>query len=162
MDDRQPEKWMLIANQSTVQMEDQEPNGLRRMAVMEEINTVLERIKTSREDLMNVATGRRSISEFDSTLSASRLHATVARFAAALMIEPVIEAELYGVYSNIMPDAHRVITSSRTIFNMRTGFLGIPRHLTAEFAADEERLRKERTLVLKSKRNREPEDMLFR
>ncbi len=49
---------------------------------------------------MAIATGQRDIhiSEFNSQLISSPLHQNVARFASALMIEPVIEAELCQEY----------------------------------------------------------------
>lgn len=130
MDDMQPEKWMLIANQSSVLMNELEPDGKVRMNVMAEINTVLDKIKTSKDDLMSIATGNKNIHDFNVNISNSPLYNAVARFASALMIEPVIEAQLYDKYKDIIPKAHRVITSSRTIFNMTTGFMKIPSHLS--------------------------------
>ncbi len=55
---------------------------------MSKVNEVLDTIKTSRENLMAIATGQRDISEFNSQLISSPLHQNVARFASALMIEP--------------------------------------------------------------------------
>jgi hypothetical protein len=158
MDDRQPEKWMLIANQCSLQAEEEEPNGTVRVAIMQRVNKALEYIKTSRDDLMAVATGRRRIQDYDPSMPLSPLYSTVARFASALMIEPVIEAELCSANCDLLLDAHRVISSSRTIFNMRTGFLGIPRHLTVEFATARERQIDKRTEMFSSKRHLNPED----
>jgi hypothetical protein len=147
MDDRQPEKWMLIATLSSRHMNQLEPDGRRRMQVMKEVNDVLDAIKTSRDNLMAVATGQRQISSFDPQCTVTPLHEIVARFATALMIEPVVEAELCESYRRVLPDAHRVITSSRTIFNMRTGSLQIPERLTVHFAEEIEIQRKTRTVV---------------
>ncbi len=130
MDNMQPEKWMLIANQSSALMEELEPDGKVRINVMTEINTVLDKIKTSKDDLMSIATGNINIYDFNVNISNSPLYNAVARFASALMIVPVIEAQLYDKYKNIIPNAHRVISSSRTIFNMTTGFMKIPSHLS--------------------------------
>jgi hypothetical protein len=159
MDDRQPEKWMLIANQCSLQAEEEEPNGTTRVAVMQRVNKVLEEIKTSREDLMAVATGMRRIQSYDPSMPQCPLYSTIARFASALMIAPVIEAELCSANSDKLLDAHRVISSSRTIFSMRTGFLGIPRHLSVEFATARERQAHERrTELFSSKRQLNPDD----
>jgi hypothetical protein len=158
MDDRQPEKWMLIANQCSLQAEEDEPSGMVRVEIMQRVNKVLEDIKTSRHDLMAVATGLRRIQHYDKSMPQSPLYSKVARFASALMIEPVIEAELCSANSNKLLNAHRVISSSRTIFNMRTGFLGIPRHLTVEFATARERQIDERAEMFSSKRHLNPDD----
>jgi hypothetical protein len=161
MDDRQPEKWVLIANQFSRLVREQEPDGIVRMNIMSQVNEVLDTIKTSREDLMAIATGQRDISEFNSHLISSPLHQNVARFASALMIEIVIEAELCQEYTSkqILPNAHRMITSSRTMFNMRIGALGIPQHLTVSFAEEAELKSMKKADTLRSKRSRESDDM---
>lgn len=148
MDDRQPEKWMLIATLSSRQMNQLEPDGRHRMQVMEEVNDVLDTIKTSRDNLMAVATGQRQISSFDPQFTVTPFHEIVARFATALMIEPVVEAELCESYRRVLPDAHRAITSSRTIFNLRTGALKIPERLTVHFAEEVELQRKTRDSIV--------------
>ena len=81
-----------------------------RVAIIQRVNKALEDIKTSRDDLMAVATGRRGIQHYDPSMPQSPLYSTVARFASALMIEPVIEAELCSANSDKLLGAHRVIT----------------------------------------------------
>ncbi len=76
------------------------------------------------------------------------------------MIEPVIEAELCQEYKQILPDAHRFIASSRTMFNMRIGALGIPHHLTISFAEEAELKGKNFCQALRSKRSRESDEMI--
>jgi hypothetical protein len=113
MDDRQPEKWVLIANQSSKLVREHESDGIVRMNIMSKVNEVLDTIKTSREDLMAIATGQRDISEFNSKLISSPLHQNVARFASALMIEPVIVAELRQEYKQILPHVHTELSYPR-------------------------------------------------
>lgn len=148
MDDRQPEKWLLIANQQSELAEGMESQPNLRITAMEQVNIILGRddVRTSREHLMLIATGLCPISEFDPQLN-TNLHAVIARFAAALMIEPVTESELVaasmGQFGGVSA-AHRAISGSRTIFGMCTGYTGIPEHLTEVAAASSEQRRRRR------------------
>lgn len=101
---------------------------------------------------MGIATGNVSIAAISGRRDLDTpLHSVIARFASALMIEPVVESELVASLAPTQPDAHRIITGSRTMFNMRTGFLGIPTHLTESSAVEESSsLNKKRSLEEKA------------
>lgn len=123
MADEQPEKWMLIANQCSAQAEQIEPNGETRVRIMQQINeVVLEPLKTSRPELIAIATGQCSIANKIQCSDNAELCDTIARFASALMLHIAIRYE-YPITQQ------KQINGSIAIFNMRTGFLGVPRTL---------------------------------
>jgi hypothetical protein len=59
---------------------------------------------------MAVATGMRRIQHYDPSMPQSPLYSSVARFASALLINSVIEAELCSANSDKLVDAHRVMS----------------------------------------------------
>ncbi len=116
MDDRQPEKWIHVANLMLQEAEKLEPNPLARIEVMKRVNAYLEKTENMSE-LIKIASGENQFP------TESALYRTLMRLGAALMIEPIIEYETQR--SN--PDVS--IAASITIFQMVTGFMGIPKTL---------------------------------
>eukprot|EP01035_Chromulina_nebulosa_P019633 gene19633-25544_t len=127
MDDRQPEKWMLIANQSFQVACDLESNPDEREKCMGSANLRLGELTKSREGLIAIATGTDT---FDHE-GQSELYNHLIRFGAALMLEPIVEKEAEIITTTCTSSD---IISSVSIFNMCTGFQGIPDFLTEEVA----------------------------
>lgn len=139
MDDRQPEKWHLIASQQLHYAEKIEPNSKLRIKTMEEVNRLLgqKTIRNSRRNLMIIACGG-DLSIFNNLTTdnnlTTELHKVLMRFGAALMFAPIVEREIITEYVDILGvgslEAHHSVASSRTMFAMCTGFMAIPKDLT--------------------------------
>lgn len=125
MDDRQPEKWMLIANQAFDAAVRLEADPSARIAAMSDVNEVLESAQVSRQDCMHLATGTVSLQQFGEIRGYTELHGVITRLATALMIQPWVESELVKSVASTLPNAEKVMARSRTIFNMITGYHGI-------------------------------------
>ena len=133
MDDRQPEKWIHIANLMLFRACEIEPESDKRIECMALVNKHLATLSTSRIKLIEIAIG---VSVFETN---SELYNVLARMGSALMLEPVIEAEMGQLNAN---DSESTINASITIFQMCTGFMKIPEHFTIETALAEANNRK--------------------
>lgn len=124
MDDRQPEKWIHIANLMLQKANELEPNPIVRVKMMKNVNEYLKTLTTNSPELMEIATGMKLFPE------KSSLYSALIRLGAALMLEPVIEFEMEKLNSNKKSS----VAASVTIFQMATGFMGIPKNLSLSFA----------------------------
>lgn len=133
MDDRQPEKWIHIGNLGLKEACEIEPDPNARIECMERVNKHLVRLTTNRNALVAAALGASTVT------GESVLFHPLMRMGAAVMLEPIVQAELEN-----MCGIQARIKESIVIFSLSTGFMGIPEHLTEEAVLKEEELAKKK------------------
>lgn len=94
MDDGQPEKWYLLAEQTYAKACEVEPDPAVRVSVMTESNKLLSANRTSKESLIEIAEGKLA------GVGHSELFVLCAQYGACLMLEPEIEAEAEALTGN--------------------------------------------------------------
>lgn len=115
MDDEQPEKWYLLAEQLHQQLREETPDAETRRLAMIEANNALG--KLTFEELIQIGNG-----------SAGRCE-TALRFASALMLEPHFEQA-----AEARTGRRGLIRASVTIAGNYNGHTGLPKHLTIDAA----------------------------
>ena len=125
LDHAQPEKWIHIANIALDDATAIEPNGASRTVCMKSVNLILSQHTTDREALINFACGTTRM-EIETAL-----FQVLIRFGAALMLAPIVDHEA------VLLSDSATVSCSGFIYDLRTGYGGIPDHLTLEFAVKE-------------------------
>jgi hypothetical protein len=133
MDDRQPEKWLHIANLSFRLACNIEENPEARVECMTRCNEWIQTNIADCSQLTEVAKGQLHPDE------ESPLFLSLLKFAACLMIQPLVEQEAAAVFN--IPS--RALRGSAFISQLCTGFAEMPQHLTEEHALLDEKLEKE-------------------
>lgn len=126
LDDQQPEKWLLIATKYLDIATSIEPNGETRVAVMTEVNLVLEKLVDAVDELKEIGNNSPTSQHLQS--APNDLFRALLRAGAALMLQPVVEYEMARQCGSSL-----LIRSSVTIFDMCSGYSGIPEHCTEEY-----------------------------
>ena len=125
LDDRQPEKWLHIANLSLQKAEHIESDPIKRIDCMSVVNQYLKTLTKDRVALIKIAIGEVLFP------MESELYGLLIRLGAAMMLQPMIEWEM----KNLNADNDKSsIDASIMIYEMCSGFMGIPEHLTVEHA----------------------------
>jgi hypothetical protein len=133
MDDRQPEKWLHIANLSFRSACHIEENPKARVECMTRCNEWIETNIADCSQLTDVAKGQLHPDE------ESPLFLLLLKFAACLMIQPSVEQQAAAVFN--IPS--RALRGSAFISQLCTGFAAMPQHLTEEHALLDEKLQNE-------------------
>lgn len=122
LNDEQPEKWYLIAEQLFRQICSLKPKGSERVSMMAQAKSQL-RNKTTAEliSIANIQNDNISHSVDEHALELIR------RFTAALILEPHFELKAQGNVGRRFS-----IRASVTIAGNYNGYTKLPRHLTAE------------------------------
>lgn len=120
MDDRQPEKWLHIANLAFKLACSIESNPVARVGCMKRSNVWIESTIHEMSALTTVARGELF------PLHETPLFLALLRFGAALMIQPIVEEEAVRDAEVVS----EVVRGSVFLFSMCTGFCAIPDHLT--------------------------------
>lgn len=120
MDDRQPEKWLHIANLAFEAACNFEENPDARLECMTRSNYWIETTVVNNTQLLDVARGT-FYPENETPAFLALL-----RFGAALMVQPTVEEEAVRS-ANVTSD---IVRGSVFIFQLCTGFSHLPEHLT--------------------------------
>jgi hypothetical protein len=141
LDHAQPEKWTHIANIALDDATAIEPDGASRTMCMSSVNLILSQHKTDREALINFACGTTRME------SESALFQVLLRFGAALMLAPIVHHEA------VLLSDSSTVSRSRFIYGLRTGYGGIPNHLTLDFAEKEMENQNDKSTKKRAKKN---------
>lgn len=133
MNDRQPEKWLHIANLAFEEACQIEENPEARIACMNRSNIWIETNITDCNQLKEAAKGKLCPS------GESPLFLALLRFGASLMIQPLVEQQA-ALDFNVSSLSLR---GSAFISQLCTGFTALPEHLTEERAILDELAGKE-------------------
>ena len=120
MDDRQPEKWLHIANLAFELACSIESNPVAREDCMKRSNAWIESTIHEMSALTTVARGELYPPH------ETPLFLALLQFGAALMIQPIVEEEAVRQAEVVS----EVVRGSVFLFSMCTGFCAIPDHLT--------------------------------
>lgn len=129
MDDRQPEKWLRVANQAFRRACKVEPDPKSRVECMTRSNDWITKNVCDRTQLMQVAAG------LGLPTDECELFQLLLQFGASLMIQPEVEQEAAAT-GRVGSSALR---GSALIFQVCTGFAELPSHLTEACAGDAQR-----------------------
>lgn len=124
LDDRQPEKWLYLANIAFREACQTEKNPEARIACMNRSNLWIETHINDCNELKEVAKGKLHPN------NESPLFLALLRFGASLMIQPLVEQQAASDF-NVSSQSLR---GSAFIFQLCTGFIALPEHLTEERA----------------------------
>ena len=142
MNDRQPEKWLRIANLAFEEACQIEENPEARIECMNRSNIWIETNITDCNQLKEAAKGKLCPS------GESPLFLALLRFGASLMIQPLVEQQA-ALDFNVSSQSLR---GSAFISQLCTGFTALPEHLTEERAIldglAENKLKKKRKKIV--------------
>lgn len=152
LDDRQPEKWLHIANLAFNEACKMEKDPEARVTCMNRANSWIERNIIDCNQLKEV--GKGTLSPGDET----PLFLALLQFGASLMLEPLVEQQA-ALDFNVSSQSLR---GSALIFQLCTGSTALPKHLTEEHAILNEFTQKKKRMKRVHRADDEPADIELR